>query len=131
MSRTDKDMPYWAAAEWWKPEHWNCEHDTNRRFGVRRPRRACDLPAQPVVRRDRSRFSGYRRDPRCMWVPDIWIHPFSHVPGWYVQHVWTNAQRRAVRDACRRAAAEYRAGGEPHTEPSVRQARHGARWSWE
>lgn len=137
MSRTDKDAPYWVSAEWWEPNHWGCEYDVP--HGVRLvriarslrrgARRACDLPDRPVCHR--PGFSAWRHGPRCIWEPEYRGYPFSHVPQWYVHHVWTNAERRSVRDDCRRALAERRAGGEVETEPSVRQHRHGAKWYWE
>jgi hypothetical protein len=53
------------------------------------------------------------------------------VPRWFVHHVWTGAERAAVRDDCRRAAAEYHATREVDTMPSVRQHRHNAMWLWD
>lgn len=131
MSHTDKDMPYWVTAKRWEPVHWNCPHDTQWWLGVREPRRDCDLPDGPDTTRDRPRFSRRRQPPQCRWEPVYTGRPCGHVPNWFVQHVWTNRERVAVRDQCRRAAAEYRATGEVEVVPSVRQHHHGAQWDWE
>lgn len=127
MSDTDKDKPYWVTASRWEPEHWNCQYDERRR----RPLRECDLPARPVVRRPERLTWRARNDWGCHWFPDDRRHPFSPVPRWYVQHVWTNVERRSVRDSARQAVAEHRATGEVDVELSVRQHRHGATWFWE
>ncbi len=131
MSDTDKDKPWWVTAEWWKPEHWNCDRSMHRRWGMHGPRRECDLPAAPVVEPPRRYSWRGRHLTRCVWYPDNQRHAFAPVPRWFVHHVWTNVERVSVRDDCRRAAAEYRATGQVDTEPSVRQHRHGATWYWE
>ncbi len=132
MSRTDKDMPYWVTAEWWEPEHWHCENVTPwlRQWGARGPRRACDLPDQPVVAPPVRHTWRGRSMKTCTWVPDDNRHPVGRAPRWYIHHTWTGPQRVKVRDRGRRAIAEYRATGEVDVELPRRQHRHGANWYW-
>jgi hypothetical protein len=46
MSRTDKDTPWWVAAEWWEPDHWRCDrvHENPGWFWVRITLRAHQRP---------------------------------------------------------------------------------------
>lgn len=129
MSRTDKDQPWWVAAQWWEPQHYRCPNA--RRWREVRGDRACDLPAEPVVGRE-----AWCRRLRCRWVP-IWparrdgrVLVQSAPPRWFVNHIDTAPTRRRVRDDCRRAVQEYRATGEVDVIPPTDQHRHCATWLW-
>lgn len=131
MSRTDKDLPYWVAAEWWEPWHVRCRHDSILPTAGR-----CRLPPVPVRRRPVP-ITWRARKVRCEWLPCDDVLPdgrprrwYSQPPRLFIRHVWSGPQRRTVRDLGRRAAAEYRATGQVDTELPVRQARHGAHWVW-
>lgn len=137
MSRTDKDTPYWADAEYWQPYHYRCGNSYYTFFGVVSTfkERECDLPPEPIVRRYNHWFrSGYRC---CMWEP-VWVRHdehgrnrhYSNPPKPYVDHVWNNMTRVRVRDTCIEAGKQYRATGEVDIIPPIDQHRHCARWLW-
>ena len=56
MSRTDKDMPWWVAADWWEPDHWRCEAEFN---GGDRIEQGCVA---------RSRVRRRSTGPRARWI---------------------------------------------------------------
>lgn len=133
MSRTDKDAPWWLNASWMPQHSYSCTW-----WGTR----ACSLPDTPPkrppiqrrVRREVDPFvSGYSSwMVICHWRPADtrrWKDAVPQPPKWFRDHVWTSAERAAVRDDCRRAEAEHRAG-DVDVIPSVRQHRHGASWLW-
>jgi len=130
MSRTDKDTPWWVAAELWEPYHYRCEAARSGWAGMSRER-DCDLPAEPIISAYRTPRRGLRA---CLWVP-VWA-PFRNQrrhgqpppPRWFVDHVWNAPSRRAVRDDCREAAKEYRGTGEIDVVPPTTQHRHCAAW---
>jgi hypothetical protein len=127
-----KDRPWWVSAEWWEPFHDGCQFDVprNRWRPWRGPRRLCNLPARPVVRRpERTRW--FKHVPSCAWWPVSEVHPFRHAPKWFIDHVGHNVERTAVRDRGRRAVAEHRATGTVDVELPVAQHRHQGRWLWE
>lgn len=124
MSRTDKDAPPWVSATWWTPTHMGC--DAAQAIGP--ARRRCDLPERPHVKTGRPDRRVWQH---CHWNPQWERRSFyRHEPRWFINHVWTARERVAVRDECLRAAKEHRGGGRVDVEPTVRQARHGARWLW-
>ncbi len=132
MSKTLKDRPWWVKATWWEPVHDGCQFDVprSRWFPWRGPRRVCDLPAVPVVRRP-TRTRQFKHVPMCFWWPVSEVHPFRHAPKWFIDHVGHDVERTAVRDRGRRAIAEYRATGDVDVELPVDQHRHQGRWLWE
>lgn len=125
MSRTEAHAPYWTYAAWWEPAHglW-----CNRRYD-------CNLPKYPV------RHAG-RRPNRvtnlCTWEP-VWpgwreTHKIfgSHVPNWYVDHVWHNPERVRERDLLGKMAKEYNAtGGIEDDDFPCWQGRYSAWWGWD
>jgi hypothetical protein len=128
MSRTDKDLPFWMLSKMWEPFHRNCQFAL-----LRRGRRECDLPAEPVVERP-VRFNWVTATAGCCWCPtwDHYYRPYGPrgVPTWYVRLEFTGPDRARVRDECRAAMAEYNATGEVDVIPSTTQHRHMARWDW-
>lgn len=138
MSRTDKDLPYWARATWWEPHHnRNCVNRVEtggRRWSPKSDRSwQCDLPPEPVLRGYARRYKpgmGCTWEPCWDWQLRNWEPCYSHPPKSYVDHVWNNMVRRWVRDSCRQAAKEYRATGEVDVIPPIDQHRHCAGWSW-
>ena len=123
MSRTDKDEPWWVRAQWWEPAHYRCPHAT------RAGRRECDLPPAPNLRQYHRRklVSVGRRS----WEPSddlVYFLLRPPPPKSFRDDVWTRPQRRAVRDACRAAAKEYRGDREVDTEPPTDQHRHNAQY---
>lgn len=131
MSRTDKDMPGFARATWWAPQHYRCGNPPDGLwwwgYWTTGGYRACDLPDRPV-----RQFQQWRRPPHCHWSPVEETGRYR-CP-YYSQrspsredrrvHYW-GPQRRAARDDLRMAAAQYRARGEVDVEPDVGQHRHG------
>lgn len=149
MSRTDKDMPWYAVTEYWVPEHYGCQDAypglfwwrrlgyRNRAIGVR----DCDLPPEPVNKHfDRTaRWRGHV-ERHCIWVPDwdsvpysggSWHRVHSHPPAWFVNHVAHAPERVNTRDRCLEAKKEYRANGEVDDVdiPSVTHSNCAA-WCW-
>lgn len=126
MSRTDAHAPYWTWATWYEPSHGSHRHQ------------ACDLPTEPV-RANPSRRPRYPRDGwmSCFWRP---VHPNwrqsrkiygNTVPRWYVDHVWSNAERVRVRDGLSEIRKEYSAWGYFDGDFPNWQHRHGAAWDWD
>lgn len=137
MSRTDKDAPDWAQAEWWEPQHYRCQYWYQTRYLWRASigDRECDLPNEPV--RQPHRWG--QRQASCVWVPWLWPplgtksgwhRCFPHVPTSFVSIVGTRPTRRKIRDGVREAIKEYRATGEVTTILPTDQHRHGAAWLW-
>ena len=125
MSRTEAHAPWWTRAPWYEPSHglW-----CNRRY-------VCDLPDRPV------RHGGGRvhvLTQMCTWEP-AWppynrMHKLfgSHVPGWYVDHVWHNPERVRERDQLGKMVKEYIAtGGIEDGDFPNWQARYSAVWYWD
>lgn len=136
ISRTDKDMPFWVTTTWWQPRHYGCDSpDVEHGLGwwSNRPRRRCDLPAEPTLKSaDGGTRTYWRLEHRCRWVP-AWDrrHQWSNGPDREFVHViWHGPERRSVRDDCLRAIAEYRADGTVDVQPSTRQARGSGHWLW-
>lgn len=125
MSRTDKDLPLYARAQWWEPDHWKCGRDG--RHGTRE----CDLPTEPSpAGYDHTRKWSTRARWGCRWTP-VWDRSnCPSVPKWFVDHVWHNKNRVAERTHGRRAAAEHRATGTVDSELPAGQHRHRAQWLW-
>lgn len=130
MSRTDKDAPHRARAEWWEPYH-NCAEFAT--FAWRRGERSCTLPAEPT-----AEWQPVTRWRSCHWTPVTdrstgysrsWRG--GHLPKWYIDHVWNNRVRTLLRAQLRRAAAEFRAAGDVDVISTVDQHRHCARWLWD
>lgn len=125
MSRTDKDRPHWVSAEWWEPHHMCKEHTFSRWWTNTH---TCDLPAEPSLKRE-PRHHWRSGIPRCChWVPVWERRTMPSPPKWFVDHMWHNPQRRAVRDDSNRARAEYRATGTVDTVHDTRQAKNCAHW---
>lgn len=123
MSRTVKDQPLWVRAEWWKPWHY-CDVHRSQRWGAVE----CDLPPEPVVRRT---LFWLWEPTTCFWMPDdsrLRNLNTPTPPKGFRDHVWTNKQRRLVRDQLRRAAQDWNGSGDTDVEPSVAQHRHCAGW---
>lgn len=138
MSRTDKDKPYWADAEFWKPYHHQCGNAYEWFFGIcyTPQRRECDLPPDPPHPRARNYCW---KTGHCGWEP-AWPEGRRdehgrdrhkrHVPGWYVDHIWNNPTRVLARDECLQAMKEYRANGEVDIIPHTDRGRNCAKWAW-
>lgn len=133
MSRTDKDKPWFARAEWYAPSH---DHRCpNRPVNARHVHRdhVCNLPDVPI--RHAPTYSSYRRkEPNCTWEP-VW--PRSH-RYWYERppsrrerHCdWWDPYRAKERDAMIKARKEYRGSGDVE-EPKVwGNHRHGSIKGW-
>lgn len=129
MSRTDKDVPWWVAADWWEPVHVRCEYAAPRRWqkswGGRR--RECDLPPEPVV----TPYKLPRRIANCTWEP-VWPPSrrnwMASAPKPFINHVWNGPTRRAARDDAIQAIKEYRATGDVEIVMETDQHRHCAAW---
>lgn len=126
MSRTDKDLPLWARAQWWEPWHSSC---VNRyvypKTGWKQPDGSeCDLPPTPVITQNPKPVTS------CHWSPEWDRRHYPNPPHHFVTASWHRPERQASRIDCLNAAKEYRATGEVDTIPTVRQARHCAAWLW-
>jgi hypothetical protein len=139
VSRTDKDVPYWVAADYYIPDHAGCEFVRQRWLWAGAERRECDLPESPVRKHRRLRYSWRTRNSaRCAWLPD-WDSTPGHgragwpphgTPRWFVRARYHCPQRREARDVLRAAAADWRANGDTDLEPVPRQGRHSAHWDF-
>src|SRR4029450_1805954 len=116
MSRTDKEAPWWVAAQWWIPSHnHNCENE------LRGPHtRPCDLPAAPVCQdRSRTRYWVFRnRDYPCVWEAQwprqAYRYRYTWGPTKEDRHLmWWRPHRRKVRGIMTHARQLYHGGEEP------------------
>lgn len=116
MSRTDKDVPNWVTAEFWRPNHhFRCQ--AGRPAG-----RPCTLPDNPV-RQHPVRISWRGRGSGCYWWPELRYKgytPSSQDRRWY----WWGPDRARVRDACHKAMQEYNGSGESEAEVPQWNHRH-------
>lgn len=135
MSRTEAHAPWWTRAPWLEPVHaTNCENYVRRPW-QRGPVQPCTLPAEAV--RSANRLPNYTYT-LCLWEP-VWppysrMHKLfgSHVPGWYVDHVWHNPERVRERDQLGKMVKEYNAtGGIEDGDFPNWQARYSAVWYWD
>lgn len=132
MSRTDKDMPVWASAEYYEPVHdiW-CVNAMEWRGRSRRDR-PCDLPAEPI--RHPPMFKGGRRG--CSWDP-IWPRRGDRRywctwgPKREDRHFnWWGPDRTKVRDQMSKAKQEYNGSHEVEIVERVDQHRHAPVSGW-
>lgn len=140
MSRTDKDVPWQIAAEWYEPLHMYCEHDTLHHYRpsvLNGKRRDCDLPKHPGGYLHHSSWRGdWRRDVyRCSWSPEFpWKHrryTVTRGPHRDERRLYWGHERRRKRDECRAAKKEHRSTG--YIESSfitVDQHRHSPGKGW-
>lgn len=111
MSRTDKDMPYWVTAEWYKPYHgcgWYRTSYWNDDFTAREIkwvyRGDCDLPENPTRSSNRPRRVITRL---CSWEAEWPPQRYYQTRGRRCKKEWrrfefNGPQRRAERDAARK-----------------------------
>jgi hypothetical protein len=123
MSRTDKDMPYWVQAEWFKPEHYfRCVNAPGRYFTRSH---TCDLPPAPV----RSQLGRPWRAKHCHWV-EVYTMPYHFYSGeprkWERQslHRRTRARVKLQVEECIR---EFNTDGEVDTIPITTRI---PEWFW-
>lgn len=125
MSRTDKDVPWRIAAEWYAPLHMYCQYD-NFHVGFwpkvprRQGRRPCDLP--PAPRRGENHPSAWRNSWRrdeyhCTWEPEYpygsYRWSYNRPPTKKERHLdWWGPDRAQRRDQCREAMKEYSGEGD-------------------
>lgn len=121
MSRTDKDMPVWASAEYYKPWHaWNCVDAP----GFRRGDQPCTLPNK-VVRQHPTRKRTVRS---CSWEP-VWPERRRYRYTWGPRKAdkrlyWWNIDRARVRDQMTKAKQQYNGSHEVEIVERVNQHRH-------
>lgn len=127
MSRTNKDKPVWVTAEWYEPYHrcgwyrvpkyvetdvplyWDKTRFEKKFVGYRWEYKGdCDLPAEPV--RSNTVLAWRRRyntEQRCSWEMEWTRDRHYGTRGVrktrYCHDEFHGPQRRAVRDACRKA----------------------------
>lgn len=148
MSRTDKDMPWYAVTEYWVPDHWKCQNAFPglfwwRGLGYRRQvpgARECDLPPEPgKPHHDHTARWRIHVAQHCVWVPDwdsvpyrggSWHRVHSHPPGDFVAHVFHSPERRNLREKSIEARKQYRATGEVDEDLHPIKHRRNAAWLW-
>lgn len=139
MSRTDKDVPWWVAAEWYVPEHRYCrEAGSSRRSWQYSPwgDRECDLPESPIHHNPymRARWRGRAKEVHCFWEAE-WPWRLRYRYTWGPTRedrrlAWWGPDRRRIRDECRKAAQEYRGTGDVEIVVSTRHHTHSPAKGW-
>ena len=128
MSRTDKDMPFWASAEYYEPWHaWRCVNSQSR-YGDR----PCTLPER-VVRQHPQ----YKRTHRlCTWEPDwserrSYRYRYTWGPRKTDRHLdWYGPDRAKVRDQMTKAKHQYNGSGDVEIVERVQHHHHASIKGW-
>lgn len=127
MSKTDKDMPYWVTATWWKPSHHRCQY--TQIYSTTLPRRVCDLPPEPKLT-DHHNHPRRWLQPGCIWMAVWERRHWPNPPHWYITHTWHAPQRQLARMQGRKALKEWNGSGDTDVVATTDQARHCSRWLW-
>jgi hypothetical protein len=138
MSRTDKDVPWWVATEWYEPDHNGCQSAPShvvRWTASPRESRVCDLPEVPTRHNPYMRaWRGRKREMHCVWEAQ-WPWKARYRYGWGPTRedcrlVWWGPDRRRIRDECRKAVQEYRGTGDVEIVVSTRHHTHSPAKGW-
>lgn len=129
MSRTDKDVPTWASAEYYEPSHrYRCINNTKWRAACDDV--PCSLPDKVV----RHAPAWGHRHRECTWEP-VWPerrrYRYTWGPKRKDRHFnWWGPDRAKVRDQMVKAKQEYNGSHEVETVERVDQHRHGPVSGW-
>jgi len=129
MSRTDKDMPFWASAEYYEPWHaWRCVHAP----GFGRGDQPCTLSDQPV----RQHPTRNRTIRSCTWEADwserrSYRYRYTRPPTKEDRHLdWYGPDRAKVRDQMTKAKHQYNGSREVEIVERVQHHRHASIRGW-
>jgi hypothetical protein len=131
MSRTDKDMPFWAVAEYYEPEHrWRCPDRPGTRLAS--DGRPCDLPSE-AVRHGRMHMARYRS---CTWEP-VWSerHYLRYSVTWGPRKIdrrlyWWGPDRAKTRACLTEARKQYNSFHDVEIVERRLQHRHSPGKGW-
>lgn len=130
MSRTDKDMPRWASAEYYEPYHaLRCRG----RLGIKFGNEPCTLPTEPI-----RQHPAHRRVSRgaCIWEP-VW-YDRSERRYWHCRgprkedrHLyWWGPDRAKTRACLKEAKKQYNCSHEVEIVERALQHRHSPGKGW-
>src|SRR4029450_9708130 len=131
MSRTDKDMPFWVVAKWYKPSHGiRCPQYDRGGWAKTEP---CDLPQNPVRQ---TGFHWRIRATRCIWEADWdervgYRYRYTWGPRKVDRHLdWYGPDRAKVRDQMTKAKKQYNGSGDVEIVERVQHHRHASIKGW-